>query len=241
MEDKLIGEAFDNSYHAARKMDHNLRTQMYLLDLKFIKNLIPNLENMNILDIGCSNGEFLSLFTNVPNKYGVEINAEQRVEAKKLAIEIFESIEDASKSNVNFDLIILRGTLHYLKDYEIENIFKMKSRYVAILQAVNFDSFAIKRIGAINFRFIYPNQSIVDSVNHFGVNKLNFIAGIHGYRTLKVDYPYLITPYSKPISDMLAFFKRVFLVRKKSNKLFNNALPFNIFRSIHIIDMQGKS
>src|SRR3989344_4365619 len=65
----------------------------------------------NVLDIGCAKGDFLSLFGDNWNKYGIEICDAAREEARKRNINVDFELKDGF-----FDLIIFRGTIQHIPD-----------------------------------------------------------------------------------------------------------------------------
>ncbi len=87
------------------------RHKMYLLEFKFIKQFI---KNGNVLDVGCSGGEFLNYFKEAGFKtFGIEYGKEAAEVASKYH-EVWEGDLIEFKSEQRFDLIIFRGVIEHV-------------------------------------------------------------------------------------------------------------------------------
>jgi cyclopropane fatty-acyl-phospholipid synthase-like methyltransferase len=111
---------------------------MYYNDLKYIEKKLKKEylnTNLNLLDIGCSDGEFAELlmqkFAVIAD--GIEINKELANKAKKKLRTVYNKI-DSNVSFQNYDVIILRGTIHYLSSNEINLILKKANKKCIIIQ-----------------------------------------------------------------------------------------------------------
>jgi len=198
---------FDDAYFNLHGRSSELRMQQHRLDYLRVTSFLGkgsspfcNVPPLNILDIGCADGAFSKLFLPFGRVYGVEIN----VSESKKAREVLFQVEDSYPFEVEFDLIIIRGTLHHLPDSEIFFDFvktNLKSNGVlAILANTNSASLMFRRTGTLpalevrngfSSNFEVFNKKLLE-------NRLNGIK----FSEIEVSYEYFRTPYARPFSDI---------------------------------------
>ncbi len=225
--------AFSDDYFSERLAASTLRESMYKSDQSWLLKYFKKNEPLSILDIGCADGKFTSLLSTIGIPYGVEINAAQRRSAESTYnLTVFESLEHAAASNLEFDCILLRGTLHHLSEAEIDFVIDLDPRYIVFLQSINTKSLAIRAIGADAFKVIYPDvftkQKVYLDSHIYIENKMK----LGNYKKTAINFPYISTPYKKPLRDFSAFL-RSWLFIKPLPSSFTNALPGVIFRAIY--------
>jgi SAM-dependent methyltransferase len=156
--------------------------------------------SLNIIDIGCADGAFSQLFLPFGKVYGVEISESQ---AKK-AREILFQVEDRYPSEVQFDLVIIRGTLQHLPHSEIFFNFvetNLKSNGVlAILANPNSASLMFRRTGTLPA--LEVRKSFSSNFKVFNKNLLESCLNGIQFSEIEVTYDYLGTPYARPLSDI---------------------------------------
>ena len=127
-------EPFSDDYFLARLSTANLRERMYQSDIKWLLKHMKNYENLSILDIGCSDGLFTNLLSAIGIPYGVEINSTQRLTAKlNHGLTVFGSLQEAMDSELKFDCLLLRGTLHHLSKAELDLVILLNPRFIIFL------------------------------------------------------------------------------------------------------------
>ena len=139
--------------------------------LSKIQNLI-NKDDREILDVGCSSGYLDILIKNKfnPNIWGIEINKNDSIKAKKNVDKILNiDIEnyDLSKIKKKFDIIILADILEHLKNPEkilnnLTKLLKPKGRIIASIP--NFLHFSIK-IKILTDKWKYENYGLLDKTH----------------------------------------------------------------------------
>jgi len=91
-----------------------------LLALKRLRlNGYNDMKNLSVLDIGCGNGRFTeALFELGADAVGIDIAEKSIQEAKKTGKAIYKTgnIYNISFKDKYFDIVILNGVLHHLKD-----------------------------------------------------------------------------------------------------------------------------
>jgi trans-aconitate methyltransferase len=199
---------------------------MHALDYDFVVSTIQLPKEARILDFGCADGSFLSLFArNYTDLYGIEINQEMANEARKRNIQIISAIDQS----LQFDLIILRGVLqhipnqHDLLDKAIKSTAARKGT-VAILQTPNSDSYLFRKFNRLpaveeelDFSSLYLIPS-ASSLNHYFTRRS---------LTTTIQYPYFKTPYARPLIDFIrVLISRIFSSYRKT------PLPKNMFNLI---------
>ena len=196
---KLYSEKYfsDEELNLKRKI-------MYQQEITEIKKYINyTTKKYRILDVGCGTGDFLSLFDNNFEKFGIEISDYAIKEALKKNIKIGFKHEDNF-----FDIIVFRGTIQHLPNP---------------IQIIQESYFWLKKNGSLIFlstpitnSIIYKLFFLLPSDKMFNQILLNF-----GFSNIIFKYPYFKTPYARPLSDVISFF--VYLVKPKKNKI---SFPF---------------
>lgn len=193
---------FQNLVDCQTTMDRYL---MYSQDHSFVTSYFSHRLRANILDIGCGHGYFLSLFPQNYVKYGVEID-DKILRGRHQNITFVHTLEEVK--NVNFDLIILRGTLPYIRDLRaLKNFFDSNLNhggFIAILTLPNKNS-PLAEIQREEWKLYNP----IERMNIFSLQSIeNFFGGEDSeYAQLATTYPYLETPYANEKADLENFKK----------------------------------
>jgi len=221
-----MSKDFSKKYFSNRQESNHKRKIMHALDYEFVLSTIQLPSEARILDFGCADGSFLSLFSrDHADLYGIEINQEMANEARKRDIQIIDAIDQS----LQFDLIILRGVLQHIPDQHdllnkaIKSTVARKGT-VAILQTPNSDSYLFRKFQRLpaleedlDFSSLYliPSASSLD--HYFTRRSL----------TTTIQYPYLKTPYARPLIDFI----RVLISRTFSSYR-KTPYPKNMFNLI---------
>ena len=220
---------FYNKYNNSRDTEKEdlaiKRNICYQNDIKFINKTCGNMFK-NILDIGCGNGKFLSLF-NSEKKTGYDIDINIIIENKSKYTDI-NFISDLNKININekFDLIIFRGTFQYIRDIKkmkdfINNKLNING-YLIILALANKNS-PLAEIQRENWGLYNP----IEMFNIFSLTSIKSI--FNDYNTINIDFPYLDTPYASEKYDIQKF-KDLIVDNKQSKFPFWGSIMQVIFQ-----------
>jgi ubiquinone/menaquinone biosynthesis C-methylase UbiE len=107
---------------------------------KFIRDLAVSLGSKNILEVGCSSGNDLSLFSNV-SVSGADSNAD----AVRIAQQRFPDFEfkvaqivDLPYGDASMDFVFTRNTLNYIRSEDLkrsfEELFRVSRRYIVNIE-----------------------------------------------------------------------------------------------------------
>ncbi len=183
------------------------RREMYRQEFEHIKKYFDINKGGNVLDIGCGEGGFLSLFGQNWKKYGVDISGYALEEARKNGI-----IVDFDFKDNLFDLIIFRGTIQHIPDpiSRIEKCYYWlkKGGGIIFLVTPNANSIYYKLFNTLPLlsdprNFLIPSDKVLKQIlNNFG------------YKIKGVEYPYIGTPYASPVKDLVNFVLKVLRIRK---------------------------
>ncbi len=156
----------------------------------------------SVLDIGCGNGYFLSMFREIVTTVGTEVNEAAAQIARKKGIHVHEwNIDEMfprlKKSNLTYDVVSLWGVLeHYLNPEDlIQNIKRILNPNGKIVICVpNVDSLVVKVLWEKCFTFC-PQH-----LWYFNKRSLEKLLLINGF---KVKHFYTIEPETRPILNHL--------------------------------------
>ena len=203
-----LKDLYSRSYFGDERLN-KLRAVMYLQEIERIKkhfDFFPG--GGRILDIGCGRGEFLSLFDNTWEKYGIEISDYAREVSNKNGI-----ITDFKLQDNFFDIIVFRGTIQHIPDpvHKIEEAYYWlkKEGGVVFLSTPNTNSIVyrlFRELPMINpqFNFLLPSDKMIEQIlSNFGFTEIEF------------EYPYIGTPYARPLRDIISFILRLLRVKEK--------------------------
>ena len=199
---KDFSELYANDYFQERLNNDPKRLACFEQEKIFVYQYV---NKGNILDVGCSTGEFLSAINWQGNKYGMEISNYAVDRAKKVGVSFDKDIFSEEDF---FDLIIFRGTIQHLDQpflfFEKAYQSLKKGGYVIFLATPNLNSLYYK---------IWNDLPCLDSNKNFFVPSnltLTDAMKVYGFELIDVEYPYLKSPYSNPVKDHLKFITKFF-------------------------------
>jgi SAM-dependent methyltransferase len=155
---------------------------------------LSNFATAKIIDIGCSNGEFLIFCRNaglIP--YGIEINSSTARVAESNGLNVFNGTIDEYESKENFDFVYMGDLIEHVKapDLLIDNVKKiMKQSGRLIIVTPNMDcfwskaTFILYRLFGIPWSCIEPPYHL----NQFSVKNLTRLLYNHGLNIENVWY-----------------------------------------------------
>lgn len=216
-------QLYDESYFA--NDDLNIKRDiMYRQEIFRLSEYIDMDKGGTVLDIGCGTGDFLSLLNDEKwYKYGIEISMYARRKASLKRISICEFDELSGFLYNGCDLIILRGTIQHLEHpmRVIDECYKVlkPGGLICFLATPNSHSVVYKKCNDLpmiqeKYNYLIPSDKILrQTLTNFGFTNISF------------NYPYLGTPYARPVSDMFKFILMFSGIRKKADfAFFGNTL-----------------
>lgn len=196
----LYGKDYFKSYE-----NDPAREAWYRVEHEHLEKIRP--EGGSILDVGCGLGLFLQQFDDKKwTKYGVDISELAVREARKRGIQVKNYDSGYDYPPDTFDVIVFRGTIQHL-DTPFEVIKKCvlllkRGGLMAFLSTPNANSIYYKLFGTLpfitpKFNFYIPSDTTLPNIlTNFGLNVTD------------IRYPYLKTPYARPLKDHFYFLLR---------------------------------
>jgi SAM-dependent methyltransferase len=205
--EKPENNKFNKDYFSTYE-ENPARESMYKEEIKRITLYVSS---GNILDIGCGIGKFLNHFPSGKwNKYGIEISDYAIDIARKNGVEVHK---EYNFKDSFFDVIVLRGSLQHLPEpFGTINICRRilkNGGLLVFLATPNSNSPYFKRFGTLPF--LTPHWNILIPSDIMMSNALKNM----GFEILKIQYPYLESPYARPFRDHLYFFLSFLGIKKK--------------------------
>jgi len=200
--------SYSEGYFSARQRDEAQRSAMRHQEFERLRARTALVEG-TVVDIGCGLGEFLDLFDGTRwSKFGLELSEEARQLCRAKGIGF-----DLPVGDDWCDLVVLRGSLQHL-DRPMETLF---AAYRWLRPGGWLVALATPNAGGPVYRLFQwlpaldpPRNFVVFSDRMLRQCLLNI-----GFREPAFEYPYLGTPYSRPVRDHLLFLMRVFGVRSR--------------------------
>jgi predicted TPR repeat methyltransferase len=203
----LLDNNFDYSTYLDPTSDkYKWRVQTYNQEYNRLKKHLPS--KGRLMDIGCGLGLFTELFGDEWEKYGIELSDY----AKEIATQKGINFDIKSCDEGSFDLIIFRGSLHYMEPFEIisySNRMLKTGGIIAFLAAPNSSSIYYKIFNDLPF--------LEKDIKHFLISdkELRILLEEMNMEMLEINKPYIKTPYARPIRDLLFFIINLFGARLK--------------------------
>jgi SAM-dependent methyltransferase len=201
---------YDESYFVLYRDDPN-RLAMYRAERSRIEKLKPA---GRILDVGCGLGGFLAQFP--PDRwerYGVDVAEIAIREARARGIRVNDFDRAYDYPDEFFDVIVLRGSLQLIPTpfAVLQECIRLLAPggVLALLSTPNSNSPYYRRFGTLPFltphaNFLIPSDIMMrDALRNFGLD------------LVEIRYPYLDTPYARPLRDHLYYLLSFFGVKRK--------------------------
>lgn len=153
-----------------------------------------------VLDVGCGIGDFMSDHFSNWNKVGVDVSVYARAACGDKRIDCYADIDEVRGE---FDLVVFRGSFQHLD----EPMRALKRSYellkpgglLALLATPNSNSPMYRRLKTLP-ALDAPRNFVIPS----DIMLVNILRNL-GFDGTEVVYPYLGTPYARPLVDMLNF------------------------------------
>lgn len=200
--------SYDEGYFAARRPGEVQRAAMRTQELERVR-AYTGLDGGVVVDIGCGLGELLDM---LPGdgwaKYGIEASERARAvcRGKDISFELPEHQEWC-------DLVVLRGSLQHL-DRPVATLF---AAHRWLRPGGWLVALATPNAGGPVYR-LFQDLPPLDPPRNFIVfsdRVLRQCLVNVGFREPVFEYPYLGTPYARPLRDHVAFGLRVLGVKSR--------------------------
>ncbi len=160
-----------------------------------------------ILDVGCGLGRFLEGFDPARwERYGVDVSEVAIREARSRGIRVQEYGKAYDYPREHFDVVVFRGTIQHLDTpfAVIKRCVKLLKRggWMAFLSTPNAGGICYRLFGDLPFLdprmnfWIPSDKTLIQTLTNFGLV------------VRQVRYPYLETPYARPLRDHFYFVGR---------------------------------
>lgn len=188
---------YSQAYFLDRMRNDRYRAASFQNEKHFVNKVVDT--SGICLDIGCGTGEFLAGIEWRGRKIGIEISEYAAKKASKSGVELVETYGGSE----TLDAVFYRGTIQHL-----DSPFRSIQKASEALKADGVIFFlATPNIESLYYR-IFNNLPALDPERNFylpGSSSLKSIMRIYGMKCVAEQYPYLQSPYSKPVLDHLMF------------------------------------
>lgn len=163
-----------------------------------------------ILDVGCGTGDFLSLFdAGAWDRFGVEISEYAAARAQEKGIKI----TGYNLPKNYLDLVVFRGTIQHLDEpfAAMTQCCEMlkPGGWMVFLATPNSRSICYKLFSELPAldpprNFLIPSDIMIkNTLQNMGMEEIRFY------------YPYLGSPYSRPLRDHVSFILRLLGIKRR--------------------------
>lgn len=220
--DKIHGaindkDLYNQKYFDGYYLKDDKRDAMYKQERARILKYYPT--GGIILDVGCGVGGFLAGFDDRWQKYATEPSEFASEKASRKGISVMPHINTLEMESM--DVVVFRGTLQHI-NFPMEALVQAtrvlrRGGLLVILQTPDTDSLVYN---------LFHRLPALDAPRNwmlFGHSYLNNILVRLGYIKIKNEFPYLDTPYARPVQDFIKFVISLFFGWRKF------AFPGNMF------------
>lgn len=184
------------------------RAEMYIQERR---RLLAYKQEGSILDVGCGTGDFLAGFSDQFRKFGIEPSRYAAKLAYEKGIEIIQDIPALGSKSA--DMVIYRGTIQHID----EPFASIRAAIGALKPDGMLVFLATPNAESLCYR-MFGSLPALDPPHNFwipGARELSNVLQNFGAQVIRIEYPYLGTPYANPGRDMLRFIGRLFGKRAK--------------------------
>lgn len=199
-----------NKFRNHNSSHFKLRLKQYEIDSNFLSNIISK---GNILDVGCSDGIFLSKLNHVGtyNLFGIDPDEMAIKNAKKkfpkIKFKTSNLLEFESK--IKFDAIVFRGSFQFLGS-ELQDTLKKLHRISK--RKTKFFLFSLPNSDSFLYYLLQEKWNLFDEKSHkliFNKFSIERLCKLYNFEIEHISYPYLDTPYANPLKDYKKIMKSI--------------------------------
>jgi trans-aconitate methyltransferase len=180
-----------------------LRQVQYSIDAEHLEKNIPK---GNILDVGCSTGEFLNILSKFSelHLYGIDTDSDAISIAKtkgKSSINFINTDIINYQTDLKFDCIIFRGSFQFL-GHDLKETFKKISKISS--KNCKIIIYSLPNSDSILYYLLKDNWHLFDKFSQtliFNKRSIMKLCKIYNYKIYEYSYPYLETPYANYLEN----------------------------------------
>jgi 2-polyprenyl-3-methyl-5-hydroxy-6-metoxy-1,4-benzoquinol methylase len=180
---------------------HSQRREQYLLDLALLEGFLP--KEINVLDFGCSSGEYLDSMPEGWEKSGYEVNPEL-VKILETTHPNYAIYNNESDIQGNFDLVTLRGVIEHIPDHasliELLNNQLRVGGFLYVSATPDFSSPC-----AVQYKSCWGQIVTPEHIHQFTPASLQILLYKSGLVMKALYHPYIGTPYENWKTDSQDF------------------------------------
>lgn len=230
MNERSDYDRFGSDYFKQRAGNDALRQRSFAQERDYLaRHLGQDIFSTGVLlDVGCSTGEFIDAMKwNISLAYGMDISDYARQIAADKGIRFDRDLLNTEEF---FDVVLFRGTIQYIPEpfhYLRRAYYALKpGGCVVFLATPNANSPYYRQFGTLPFLEERLNY-LIPCDTSLAMNLRNA-----GFTDVRIDYPYIRTPYARPFSDHLKFLRKY---------IFRTADRFAFWKSMmYLIAFKGK-
>ena len=227
---------FDDMYqeeYAARYIDKTnalceQRQEQYKLDVECLLGS-ADFKDIDVLDFGCSSGDYLENMPGNWNKHGYEVNPVElkHLRATKPAFTIYDDLKAVDKK---FDLITMRGVVEHIQDHS--ELLDFLSSHLRKGSGMFFSATPdFSSVCATLYKQEWNQLRSPEHIHQFTPTSLAYLLGKIGLVMRSFSHAYDGTPYANWGSDKSKFLENFKTVHKNENGPLRpiHAFPGNMF------------
>ncbi len=168
-------------------------------------DFVPN--NLSVIDIGCSSGEYLDAMPAGWQKHGYEVNPVllNHLKSTRPDYLIFENLKEVNRK---FNLVTLRGVIEHIPNHDgLLNFLERNLSDEGIVFISATPDFS--RPGAVISGASWGQIVAPEHIHQFTPASLQILLSKVGLVMKSLQHPYLGTPYANWEEDKLAFLKNL--------------------------------
>lgn len=197
---KTFAHLYRDDYFSARQRNDEKRLKSFLQEKEFMLRYMPLAGA--VCDVGCSTGEFLDTVEWSGPRFGMEVNPAAIEVAKQSGFKFDKSI--LTEENF-FDAVIFRGTIQHVPD----PFLYIGAAHKALKRGGAVVFLATPNANSIVYKLFNTLPALDPALNFYVPSDVTLSDVLHNYdfTVLDIEYPYLGSPYARPLADHLNFFK----------------------------------
>ncbi|MAH49643.1 hypothetical protein CMI37_27720 [Candidatus Pacearchaeota archaeon] len=188
---------FNEEYFKNRHGRDFKRQASFQQEAEFIKK---HISSGNLLDVGCSTGEFIKALNWEGGCYGMEISDYASQEARKNDIKFDKDLLNTAGF---FDVIVFRGTIQLIDT----PFLYIKKAFTALKPGGRLFFLATPNVNCLHFRVFGEHPVLRPKINYYLPSDMSLVAACqnYGFSFIEKRLPYWESPYKSFMKDHFFF------------------------------------